>query len=161
MVVCGIDRSLWLWRDAGTWLETTCHTGSGAKQRDETQKYYNTRNQPVYVVSSNTFKLQLVLTNAMLTASSLKFGLQLSPGLNGHVPVSSNLLNWTTLTNFVGTNTSLTVHEPSATKASVRFHRTESPGSFRPALLAGPTPAGALSELTLRVFPVRHLAPWR
>jgi hypothetical protein len=79
------------------------------------------------VVSSNTFKLQLVLINATLTASGLNLGLQLSPGLNGHIQVSTNLLNWTMLTNFVGTNTSLTVHDPSATNASSRFYRAVIP----------------------------------
>jgi len=79
------------------------------------------------VVSSNTFKLQLVLTNGPLTASGLNLNLQISPGLNGHVQVSTNLLNWTTLTNFVGTNTSLTVHDASATNAVGRFYRAVIP----------------------------------
>jgi len=57
----------------------------------------------------------------------LNLNLQLSPGLNGHILVSSNLLNWDAFTNFVGTNTSLTIHDPAATNATYRFYRAVTP----------------------------------
>ena len=39
-----------------------------------------------------------------LTGAGLGFGLQVSPGINGTIQVSSNLVNWLPLTNFTGTN---------------------------------------------------------
>jgi len=81
----------------------------------------------VSVVSSNTFKLQLSFNSKPLTGGGLNLNLQLSPGLNGHILVSSNLLNWDAFTNFVGTNTSLTIHDPAATNATYRFYRAVTP----------------------------------
>ncbi|MGB7747948.1 MAG: leucine-rich repeat protein [Verrucomicrobiia bacterium] len=76
------------------------------------------------VVSSNTFKLQLAFTNALpLKANGLVFSLQLSTGLNGHIQVSTNLASWTTLTNFVGTNSTITFRDPAATNSNHRFYR--------------------------------------
>jgi hypothetical protein len=76
------------------------------------------------IVSSNTFKLQLAFTNAFpLKTNGLVFILQLSTGLNGHIQVSTNLTSWTTLTNFVGTNTTLNFRDPAATNLSHRFYR--------------------------------------
>ena len=80
------------------------------------------------VISSNTFMLQLVFTNAMpLETNGLAFSLQLSKGLDGHIQVSSNLTNWATLTNFVGTNTTLNFRDPAATNSSQRFYRATIP----------------------------------
>ncbi len=79
----------------------------------------------VSVVSSNAFKL--VLNPKPLGAGGWNLNLQLSPGLNGHILVSTNLLNWAALTNFVGTNTSLTLHDPAATNAIRRFYRAVIP----------------------------------
>ena len=87
---------------------------------------YSPTNQ-LSVVSSNSFKLYLALTNAPLPARGLNLSLELSPGLNGQVQFSTNLLTWTAFTNFVGSNTSLTVHDPSATNASKRFYRAVVP----------------------------------
>ena len=76
------------------------------------------------VVSSNTFKLQLAFTNALpLKTNGLVFTLQLSTGLNGHIQVSTNLTSWTTLTNFVGTNSMITFRDPAATNSNHRFYR--------------------------------------
>ena len=82
----------------------------------------------VSFVSSNTFKLQMnfVLTQP-LTATGLNFSLQMSPGLNGHIQVSTNLATWTALTNFVGTNTTLNFRDPAATSSSRRFYRAVIP----------------------------------
>ena len=80
------------------------------------------------VVSSNTFMLQLAFTNALpLKTNGLVFNLQLSKGLNGHIQVSTNLTSWTTLTNFVGTNTTLNFRDPAATNSIHRFYRAVIP----------------------------------
>ena len=78
----------------------------------------------ISVVSSNAFKLQLSFgaTQALL-ANGLNVVLHLSPGLNGEIQISSNLVNWTTLTNFTGTNDTLTVRDPQATNFNSRFYR--------------------------------------
>jgi hypothetical protein len=80
------------------------------------------------LVSSNTFKLQLVITNALsLKTNGLVFSLQLSTGLNGNIQVSTNLTSWVTLMNFVGTNTTLNFLDTSATNFSRRFYRAVTP----------------------------------
>ncbi len=82
----------------------------------------------VSFVSSNTFALQLVFTNAQpMKTNGLVFNLQLSTGLNGHIQVSTNLTSWATLTNFVGTNSSITFCDPAATNSSQRFYRAVIP----------------------------------
>ena len=78
--------------------------------------------------SSNTFALQLVFTNAVpLKTNGLVFSLQLSTGLNGHIEVSTNLINWLTLTNFYGSNSPVTFRDPGATNSSGRFYRAVIP----------------------------------
>ncbi len=80
------------------------------------------------IISSNTFNLQLNFTNAQpLNTNGVTFTLQLSKGLNGHIQVSTNLINWTALTNFVGTNTDITFRDPAATNFSKRFYRAVIP----------------------------------
>jgi hypothetical protein len=82
----------------------------------------------ISVVSSNTFKLQLTITNALsMDASGLVFSLQLSTGLNGHIQVSTNLTSWATLTNFVGTNSTLNFRDPAVTNSSRKFYRAVIP----------------------------------
>jgi hypothetical protein len=85
-------------------------------------------NNSVNMVSSNTFMLQLAFTNSVpLKTDGLVFSLQLSTGLNGRIQVSTNLTSWATLTNFVGTNTTLTFQDPTATNFSRRFYRAVIP----------------------------------
>src|SRR5665213_1669501 len=80
------------------------------------------------VVSSNTFNLQLAFTNTLpLKTNGLAFSLQLSAGLNGHIQVSTNLTSWATLTNFVGTNSTLNFLDPAATNFNRRFYRAVIP----------------------------------
>jgi len=76
-------------------------------------------------VSSNTFKLQLGFTNGQisLTTNGLGFNLQLSPGLNGRIEASTDPVNWVTLTNFVGSNTTLYFRDAAATNLNLRFYR--------------------------------------
>jgi hypothetical protein len=80
------------------------------------------------VISSNTFMLQLTFTNSLpMTTNGMTFSLQLSKGLNGHIQISTNLTSWTTLTNFVGTNSTITFRDPAATNSPSRFYRAVIP----------------------------------
>jgi hypothetical protein len=80
------------------------------------------------IISSNTFKLQLTFDNQQpLKANGLTFNLELSTGLNGHVQVSSNLIDWATLTNFTGTNATLNFRDAGATNFDRRFYRAVIP----------------------------------
>jgi hypothetical protein len=85
-------------------------------------------NSSVSMVSSNSFKLQLTFAAGQpLAGNGLNFVLQLSTGLNGHIQVSTNLTSWTTLTNFVGTNSTLIFHDSAATNYSRRFYQAVIP----------------------------------
>jgi hypothetical protein len=89
--------------------------------------YFSITNS-VSFVSSNTFLLQLTFTNALpMTTNGLVFNLQLSTGLDGHIQVSTNLTGWATLTNFVGTNSTITFRDPAATNSPHRFYRAVIP----------------------------------
>ena len=80
------------------------------------------------VISSNTFMLQLGFTNSLpMTTNGMTFSLQLSKGLNGHIQVSTNLTSWTTLTNFIGTNSNITFRDLAATNSTRRFYRAATP----------------------------------
>jgi uncharacterized repeat protein (TIGR03803 family) len=82
----------------------------------------------VSFVSSNSFKLQLAITNPVpLNTTGLVFILELSAGLNGHIQVSTDLLNWVTLTNFIGTNATINFRDAAATNYSDRFYRAVVP----------------------------------
>ena len=82
----------------------------------------------VSFISSNTFALKLVMTNSQLIKTNgLVLNLQLSANLSGHIQVSTNLNDWSSLTNFVGSNTSITFRDPSATNSSKRFYRAVVP----------------------------------
>ena len=82
----------------------------------------------VSFISSNTFALKLVMTNSLLIKTNgLVFNLQLSANLNGHIQVSTNLTDWASLTNFVGSNSSITFRDPGASNSSKRFYRAVVP----------------------------------
>jgi len=82
----------------------------------------------VSVLSSNTFKLQLNFTmNHPVTSTGLNFTLLISSNLYGHIQVSTNLTSWATLTNFIGTNTTLNFRDPAATNSKSRFYRAVIP----------------------------------
>jgi len=82
----------------------------------------------VSFVSSNTFKLLMNFSQAQpLTATGLDLNLQISPGLNGHIQVSTNLLTWSAFTNFLGSATNLNLRDPAATNFSRRFYRAVIP----------------------------------
>ena len=79
----------------------------------------------VTFTTTNAFQLQLRAG----TLTTTGFGLQLdaSPGLPGWLLVSTNLANWTKLTNFVGTNVPLHFLDPTATNAQRRLYRAVTP----------------------------------
>jgi len=81
------------------------------------------------LVASNAFQLQLTFTAANpLATNGLNFSLALSPGVNGHLQVTTNLTSgWTTFTNFTGTNSLLNFRDPAATNSSPRFYRAVIP----------------------------------
>jgi hypothetical protein len=82
----------------------------------------------VSFVSSNTFTLQLgITTGEFMTSNGFGFNLQVSPGLNGRIEASTNLVNWVTLTNFVGTNTTIYFRDVAATNLNLRFYRAATP----------------------------------
>ena len=82
----------------------------------------------VSFVSSNDFKLQLVFTVAQpLASNGLNFAVERSPGINGHVEISTNLLDWLTLTNFAGTNLTINFRDAEATNFNQRFYRAVTP----------------------------------
>ncbi len=82
----------------------------------------------VSFVSSNAFKLELSFPPGQpLAADGLNFTLQLSPGLNGHILVSTNLADWTTLTNFAGTSSNLNFLDATETNRNLRFYRAVVP----------------------------------
>jgi cyclophilin family peptidyl-prolyl cis-trans isomerase len=80
------------------------------------------------VLSSNAFLLQLsFLTTKPLATNGLNLGLLVSTGLVGHVQFSTNLTSWNTLTNFVGTNSTLHLLDPAATNSGKRYYRAVIP----------------------------------
>jgi hypothetical protein len=82
----------------------------------------------VSVISSNTFKLQLSFaTTEPMASNGLSFNLDLSARINGTIQVSSNLVNWMVLTNFVGTNETLSFRDSAATNFNRRFYRAVVP----------------------------------
>ena len=58
-----------------------------------------------------------------MASNGLSFSLDLSAGINGTVQVSSNLVNWTVLTTFVGTNETLNFRDSARTNFNRRFYR--------------------------------------
>ena len=82
----------------------------------------------VSFVSSNSFKLQLTFVMGQpLASNGLNFVLQVSTGLAGHIQVSTNLVDWSTLTNFVGTNATINFRDAAAMNNSDRFYRAVIP----------------------------------
>jgi hypothetical protein len=80
------------------------------------------------LISGNAFKLQLNFgPGRPMAGNGLAFNLLLSTNLNGRIQVSSNLINWVTLANFVGTNASQIFRDPAATNSQKRFYRAVIP----------------------------------
>jgi len=82
----------------------------------------------VSMISSNTFVLQLDFTLARpMATNGLNVSLQVSHGINGTIQISSNLVNWLALTNFVGTNSPINFRDSAATNFNKRFYRAVTP----------------------------------
>ena len=82
----------------------------------------------VSFVSSNAFELQLAFAAGQpLGVNGLNFVLQVSTNVNGHILVSTDLVNWMTLTNFIGTNTTINFRDAAATNFNQRFYRAVTP----------------------------------
>ena len=93
---------------------------------DSTGNYSATNS--VSFISSNTFLMQLSFAASQpLTSTGLNLSLQISPRLNGHIQVSTNLTTWAALTNFAGTNTAFNFRDPAATNSNQRFYRAVIP----------------------------------
>ena len=79
-------------------------------------------------VSSNAFTLHLgVSSSHSMTNGGPDLSLDVSPGLNGRIEASTNLVNWTTLTNFVSTNSVIYFRDPGFTNCDRRFYRAMVP----------------------------------
>jgi hypothetical protein len=82
----------------------------------------------VRVISSNSAHMELAITNLIpLKEAGMEFSLQLPAGVSGHIEVSTNLMNWETLTNFVGTDSTITFRDPAATNFNHRYYRAVTP----------------------------------
>jgi hypothetical protein len=115
------------WTNWTTTLQLTTGTNTVKAYAVDLGGNYSTTSS-VSVLSSNTFKLQLNFAmNHPLTSTGLNFTLLISSNLYGHIQVSTNLTSWATLTNFVGTNTTLNFRDPAATNSSGRFYRAVIP----------------------------------
>jgi len=80
------------------------------------------------ILSSNTFNLQLTFSHGQpLSATGLAFNLEASAWLSGLIQYSTNLTDWTTLTNFAGTNSVVSFLDPAATNSHERFYRAMIP----------------------------------
>ena len=111
------------WTNWTTTLQLVAGTNTVKAYATDLGGNYSATNS-LNVVSSNSFKLQLAFTNALpLNTNGLVFILQLSTGLNGNIQVSTDLTSWVPLTNFVGTNSTITFRDPAATNLSYRFYR--------------------------------------
>lgn len=81
----------------------------------------------VTFTSSSTFMLQLTSNTQLSKTNGVILNLQLSTNLNGRILVSTNLINWTPLTNFFGTNSTISFRDPAATNYHRRFYRAVIP----------------------------------
>jgi YD repeat-containing protein len=85
-----------------------------------------TNSVTVTATNQTVFKLTFAVAKP-LTAGGLSFSLQVGSNVTGHILVSTNLLTWSTLTNFTGTNTPLNFVDPAATNFNRRFYRAVTP----------------------------------
>jgi len=82
----------------------------------------------VSFVSPNAFQLSLGCNPAQTwTSNGLGLIFNVSTGVACRIEVSTNLLNWTTLTNFFATNATINLRDISATNYQWRFYRATTP----------------------------------
>jgi hypothetical protein len=78
----------------------------------------------ISVISSSTFKMELTPFSFQTTTDNgLSFSLQVSPGINGTIQASTDLVNWLILCNFVGTNSTVNFIDFTASNYNQRFYR--------------------------------------
>ena len=82
----------------------------------------------VTFVCTNDFRMSLSFSYAHpLPGDGLGLSLDLTPGLNCRIEGSTDLVFWTTLTNFVGTNVPVHFRDSAAPNYNRRFYRAVSP----------------------------------
>jgi hypothetical protein len=115
------------WTNWSATVELQAATNTFKVYAEDLGGNFSTTNS-VSFVSTNAFALQLIFTTAQpLATNGLNFALHVSPGLAGHVQVSTDLISWLTLTNFVGANSTLYFLDSAATNSSQRFYRAVIP----------------------------------
>ena len=87
---------------------------------------YSTTNS-VSVFRATRSSYSSILPDPAADQHRVELYLAISSNLYGHIQVSTNLTSWATLTNFVGTNTTLNIRDPAATNSSGRFYRAVVP----------------------------------
>ena len=81
----------------------------------------------VSVESTNAFNLRLGLGSHPMTSDGLQLSLEVSLGISGRIEVSTNLEDWTTLTNFASTNATMQFRDATVTNYHWRFYRAVVP----------------------------------
>jgi hypothetical protein len=78
--------------------------------------------------TTNVFNLRLSIgAGQPLTGNGFELRVDASPGLPGQIEFSTNFVNWTKLTNFVGTNAPMNFRDSAATNSNQRFYRAVAP----------------------------------
>ena len=135
-------RGVWCQLDGGAWAEAaTTNAWTNWAATLELSKGTNTFlavaqdlggnysiTKTLSLISSNTFDLQLRFSAAQpFTINGANLVLEASPGLNGHIQVSTNLVDWLTLTNFHATNLLMNFRDQGAVSQPERFYRAVIP----------------------------------
>jgi hypothetical protein len=77
---------------------------------------------------ANGNPLELAITKVTpLKEGVLEFTLQVSAAVSGHIQYSTNLTSWTTLTNFVGADSTVIFRDQAASNSSQRYYRAVVP----------------------------------
>ena len=107
-------------------LELTAGTNTFSAYAMNLGGNYSTTNS-VTLISSNTFQMQSSFATSPSVNTGLSLNLNMSPNLSGRILVSTDMINWTVLTNFTtGTSPTISIYDPNATN-SQRFYRAVSP----------------------------------
>ena len=78
--------------------------------------------------ATNTVNLIMTLSNGVDAGTNVLFlSLQIPPNLNGHIEISTNLIDWQPLTNFTGLETNVTFQNPVPTHLCHCFYRAVVP----------------------------------
>ena len=86
------------------------------------------------VVATNVLALNaamsrpvVVLSGTCLLAGGCQFNLQITGGVSGFIQSSTNLMDWETVTNFSGTNTTINFCDPNASSYAHKYYRAVVP----------------------------------